>query len=66
MDKRGHIYELTEEDKESLSKSMNDEPVTADTVELREDVARLEGYLKGRADSDRPHRGKGSNKDLMG
>jgi hypothetical protein len=65
MDKRGHIYELTEEDKESLSKSMN-EPVTADTVELREDVARLEGYLKGRADSDRPNRGKGSNKDLMG
>lgn len=65
MDKRGHIYELTEEDKESLSKSMN-EPVTADTVELHEDVARLEGYLKGRADSDQLKRGKGANKDLAG
>lgn len=65
MDPNGHIYELTEEDRQALlgePTKIADEEIAA----LKEDVARMEGYLKGRADSDRPKRGKGANKDLVG
>lgn len=65
MDPNGHIYELTEEDKQALLGEPT--PISEEDVAgLKQDVARLEGYLKGRADSDRPKRGKGANKDLVG
>ena len=68
MDPHGHIYELTEEE----IVAANGQPFTGEPIdpsklsEIREDMARLDGYLKGRADSDRPKRGKGANKDLAG
>jgi hypothetical protein len=63
MDKEGLIYELSEEQKTFLSNSTKEEKI----MEAREDVARLEGYLKGRADSDKSKRGgKGNNSDLAG
>jgi hypothetical protein len=61
MDKHGYIYEITNEEMEALE--AEDEKKLA---LMKEDMARLEGYLKGRADSDRPKRGKGANKDLAG
>ena len=66
MDTRGNIYELTDAQRESL---LGDgfETKKVDGINydvLREDVARLHGYLKGRADSDREKRGPGANKDL--
>lgn len=61
MDKQGYIYEITDEEMEALE--VEDEKKLA---LIKEDMARLEGYLKGRADSDRPKRGKGANKDLVG
>jgi hypothetical protein len=68
MDPRGHIYELTDEERESLLRPLpevpEDEQENAATV--REDVARLDGYLKARAEADAPKRGKGANKDLAG
>lgn len=71
MDKDGLIYELDEEQKAYLNNLQNNTP-TISVIEktmlpLLEDVARLDGYLKGRADSDRSKRGgKGNNKDLAG
>jgi anti-sigma factor RsiW len=69
MDKSFNIYELSDEDRAALEaetfKPFN-EANEARTAELREDVARLNGYLKGRADSDAPKRGPGANKDLAG
>jgi hypothetical protein len=78
MDKEGLIYELTEEQKAYLNSysptgtetipGNESQPVIAEKIlEIHEDVARLEGYLKGRADSDRSRRGgKGNNSDLAG
>lgn len=72
MNKDGLIYKLSDEEQEAALAS---EPLNAaKAAELREDVARLDGYLRGRADSDRPKlgdgdgkaRGPGSNKDLAG
>lgn len=66
MDPHGHIYELSTDELAVLDEN---QPVRIDEtslVALREDVARLDGYLRGRADSDRPKRGKGANKDLAG
>ena len=60
MDKGGHIYELTKEEQEALFKP---KPETEREVELREDVARLDGYLKARAEADAPTRER-PNADL--
>lgn len=66
MDPNWNIYEITDEEIEELRKA-NREAFDEDRIaQMKEDVARLEGYLKGRADSDRPKRGKGANKDLVG
>lgn len=58
MDKYGHIYGLSDEEREALTKDLHE--VTADEAEkvaaLREDVARLDGYLKARAEADGPKR----------
>lgn len=47
MDASGNIYEIPED--------KNPEP---DPVVTKEDVARLEGFLKGRAEADRARREK--------
>lgn len=68
MDKNGHIYALIDEEKARLLDPIT-EPSPKDKAkfdEVREDVARLDGYLRGRADSDAPKRGPGANKDLAG
>lgn len=68
MDPRGHIYELSEEEQETLA-NPSPEPTAEERAKfdaLREDVARLDGFLRGRAESDAPKRGKGANKDLAG
>lgn len=65
MDPNGHVYELNDEEKKLLEKDRSYDQ-TPQESELREDVARMEGYLKGRAEGDRSKRGKGANKDLMG
>ena len=56
MDKYGHIYALTDEEREAAMKSLHE--VAEDEAEkvaaLREDVARLDGYLKARAEADAP------------
>lgn len=65
MDPNGHIYELTKEEQERLKKPRGYDQ-TSHEAEVREDVARLEGYLKGRAEGDISKRGKGANKDLSG
>lgn len=65
MNSDHRIYELTDAQREFLNSTATD---------ATEDVARLGGYLKGRADSDRPKlgegdgraRGPGSNSDLVG
>ena len=65
MDKNGHIYEMTDEERRSLRTDFS--PIDNEKImELKEDEARLDGYLRGRADSDKPKRGKGVNKDLAG
>lgn len=61
MDKYGHIYEITDEDLEAGTEE-SAEAIEEMKQEMKQDIARLEGYLKGRADSDRPKRGKGANK----
>lgn len=69
MDPRGNIYELTDAERLTLDeiRTGGTEKIDQEKVaQLREDVARLDGYLKGRADSDAPKRGKGANKDLAG
>lgn len=71
MDKDYNIYELSEQERELLKEEVFD---SKQAIELREDVARLEGYLKGRSEigsmarGEGPGkaRGKGSNKDLAG
>jgi hypothetical protein len=47
VDKDGNFYQLSDEQKAELSGVMNPE-----VVETREDVARLDGYLKARAEVD--------------
>lgn len=67
MNRDGLIYELTDKDREVLSGIANAdvEIDAAKVAELREDVARLDGFLRGRAESD-AKRGPGANKDLAG
>jgi len=72
------IYELTEADRRALNEGLTDEATAEEKAKfdaLREDVSRLDGYLKGRADSDREKilgqgigkaLGAGSNGDLAG
>ena len=50
MDAGHNIYEIS---KDELS-AMSEEQLQS----MKEDVSRLDGYLKGRADSDRPKREK--------
>ncbi len=72
MDPNGHIYELTDAEKLAAFAAVEESVEETETIskeqiqQLREDVARMHGYLKGRADSDAPLRGKGANKDLAG
>ncbi len=74
MDPNGHIYALSEEAVEALDgirgavkpKGLTEALDEQMVSQFREDVARLDGYLRGRADSDRPLRGAGSNRDLAG
>jgi hypothetical protein len=73
------VYELSEVEKALLKEEVEVPESERERVnQLREDVARLDGYLKGRSDSVRSvigmargegpgkARGKGSNKDLAG
>lgn len=57
MNKDHEIYELSEAQKQAVlgerSDDMGDGYDDEQAILLREDVSRLEGYLKGRADSDR-------------
>lgn len=53
MDKHGHIFDV-EEERERFKAALVD-PVEAER-EIAEAQARLDGYLRGRADSDRPNR----------
>jgi hypothetical protein len=67
MDTSHRIYELTDEQIDALNAPPASNPLAPEALAtLCEDVARLNGYLKGRADSDAPLRGKGANKDLAG
>lgn len=79
MDRHGHIYALTDEERKKLDEQFPTYELApggkvyemtaeekAKMDELREDAARLDGYLRGRADSDRPKRGPGANRDLAG
>lgn len=65
MDVNHHIYELTDEQKKAFAgDGYEDEKIDGVIYEkLREDAARLDGYLKGRADSDAPKRER-PNSDL--
>lgn len=72
MDPHGHIYALSDEEREALLKPVfgrrgvgrrEERPLS---TRRSRTVARLDGYLRGRADSDAPKRGKGANKDLAG
>lgn len=63
MDPNGHIFDVEEERKRFKREGV--EPAEAE-AKLAEAQARLDGYLKGRVDSDRPKRGPGSNRDLVG
>lgn len=68
MDTNGHIYMLTDEQRQAMAGD-GYEGTKVDGVRyesLRQDVARLEGFLRGRAESDAPKRGAGANKDLAG
>ena len=59
MDKYGHIYALTDEERELAEQRMRaimDDAEREKVAELREDVARLDGYLKARAEADAPKR----------
>lgn len=50
MDRYGNFYELTDKQKEKLADP--EFPKPKEEVELLEDAARLEGYLKGRIEAD--------------
>lgn len=67
MNKDYKIYELTEAQKRAmLGERPDDQSDGYDDEQaalLREDVARLDGYLKGRADSDRAQMSR-PNSDL--
>lgn len=56
MNKDHLIYELTEEQQKALmGDGYEGKKIDGKTIEtLEQDVARLDGYLKGRADSDAP------------
>jgi len=78
MDANHHIYELEDFEQRLVKEGPPGEATEAEKAhfdKLREDVARLDGYLKGRADSDREKilgqgigkaLGAGSNGDLAG
>lgn len=57
MNSEHEIYELTDAQRRAIAGERADEQSDGYDEEqvalLREDVARLDGYLKGRADSDR-------------
>ena len=65
MDKYGHIYELTAEEQAAALKDLREvtEAEQEKVAALREDVARLDGYLKARAEADAPKRER-PNSDL--
>ncbi len=51
MNREGLIYELSDAQREALFKPL---PESDKEVEAREDVARLDGYLRARAEADAP------------
>lgn len=55
MNKEHLIYEFTDEQKKALAgDGYEDKKIDGKTIEtLEQDAARLDGYLKGRADSDK-------------
>jgi hypothetical protein len=74
MNKDGEIYELTElqqkmtEDTFRLNEAMTDMGIEAQKAheKILEDTARLDGFLRGRAEAAQlqKKKGKGSNRDL--
>lgn len=66
MNKEGIEYELTEEQKKLVEIAIQEIPKESldKFVNIREDIARLEGYNKHK--DPRPKSGPGSNKDLAG
>jgi hypothetical protein len=68
MDSHGNFYELTEAQQKAMAGDGYEGKKIDGVVyeRLREDVARLDGYLKARVEIDAPKRGKGANKDLAG
>ena len=66
MDTNGLIYALTIEEREQAIKDLLevfDDAEREKVAALREDVARLDGYLKARAEADAPKRER-PNSDL--
>lgn len=60
------IYELSEVERNALKGGLTDGTIDEEKLaEIREDVARLSGYLKGRSETHLA-RGKDSNSDLTG
>lgn len=54
MDARGNIYELSEKEKATLQAYFESKDSTRlKEMRIAEDVGRLDGYLRGRAESDR-------------
>lgn len=58
MDPNGHIYMLTDDDREALRQPFAEAVDAEKVVELREDVSRLDGYLRARAEADAELRAK--------
>lgn len=68
MDPHGNIYELTDEQRAAMNNEQDaaEQILSEKIVALREDVARLDGYLRGREEEKlvREAKGKGANRDL--
>ncbi len=62
MDKHGHFYELTDEQRKAvMGDGYEGTKIDGAAYEaLLEDVARLDGYLKGRVEADAPKRARAS------
>ena len=53
MDAGGNIYELTDEQRAVLDGTVADGLTDEQVSTLKQDVARLDGFMRGRAESDR-------------
>lgn len=54
MDPHGHIYVMTDEEQERLHRELRGavHPEVEEMMRVREDAARLDGYLRARAEAD--------------